>query len=444
MFKKKPLFLTTILMVLNVLTMTLPAQSSYEISFPITSFQLNNGLQVILSEDYSLPIISIIIAYKVGSYHDPAGKTGLAYLMENLMFMGSRNVRRMQHYSAIRRIGGRLGARTELDKTLFYQTVSSNQLATVLWLEADRMKSLAVTSANIEQAKSEIINELNQRKTSDPFWDASILFDQMLYPDHSHAHSIIEQESDLRDIRAADVFAFHSTYYKPNNAVICIVGNINKVKTIEQIRKYFQTIPSGNKIPAEPLPQAEEFTAKTDIITNPLVSTPGFYLGFPGPRPFSREYYPMLLIDYLLLNGKSSRLIKRLLKKDRIVFQIQGGFEKRKSFCTFKIFVTNSNKYTRERSQKTIISEINKIKTSHISTKELDRIKSMYTKDHINRYSDSLRRGIYLTEAFVNGLKLEDLQTELDKIMEVTAERITWAVNKYFTQKRILLDIDIK
>jgi len=425
----------------------LPAHSSRRVEnipLPVTSFQLKNGLQVILSEDYSLPIISIVVAYKVGSFHDPPGKIGIAYLMENLMFMGSRNVRRMQHYSVIRRIGGRLNARTGFDKTLYYQTVSSNQLATVLWLESDRMKSLAVNTANIEQAKSALIEELNQKKTSDPFWDASVLFDHMLYSDNAHAHAIIEQESDIRDISAADVFAFHAAYYKPNNAIICIAGNINKAKTIEQIRKYFQTIPSGKNIPAEALPVQEEFSAKTDVSTNPLASTPGFYLGFPGPRPFSREYYPMVLIDYLLLNGNSSRLIKKLLKKDRIVFQMQGGLEKRKAQCTFKIFVTNSNNYTRERSQKAIFSEINKIKTSHISDKELNRIKNLYAKNHINQYSDSLRRAIFLTEAYIDGLEIEDLQSELDKIMAVTAERITWAINKYFTQNRILLDIDIK
>jgi zinc protease len=125
-------------------------QEKQHLSIPIKQYKLENGLQVILSEDYSLPVVSVAVAYNVGSINEEPGKTGLAYLLENLMFQGSQNVSRMQHMSFIRRTGGDLNATTTEDKTIFQQTVPSHQLALVLWLESDRMNSLEITATNDE------------------------------------------------------------------------------------------------------------------------------------------------------------------------------------------------------------------------------------------------------------------------------------------------------
>ncbi|GAF70119.1 unnamed protein product, partial [marine sediment metagenome] len=157
-------------------------QDKQRLSFPIKQYKLENGLQVILSEDYSLPVVSVAVAYNVGSINEPPGKTGLAYLLENLMFQGSQNVGRMQHISFIRRTGGDLNATTTEDKTIFQQTVPSHQLALVLWLESDRMKSLEITAANVKQAKETLIEEIQQRKATEPYLESFLTFDRLLYP----------------------------------------------------------------------------------------------------------------------------------------------------------------------------------------------------------------------------------------------------------------------
>ncbi len=413
--------------------------------FPVTYFQLENGLNVILSEDYSLPVVSVLVAYKVGSINEQPGKTGLSYLLENLMFQGSRNVGRMQHITFIQRIGGTLSARTDREKTMFSQTVSSNQMAIVLWLEADRMKSLSISYTKVEQAKKAIIEEMKQKKSHNLFQNSSLLFDKLLFSDYIYYHPIIGEESDIRNISLKDVFDFYSTYYRPNNAVICITGNIDKQKTIYLIRKYFQSIPAGKPVPAiNHSSQTHELTSKTESITNPLVSTPGFFLGYRISPPYSRDYYTMSVIEYLLLKGESSRLYQRLAKKERTAHKIEGGIKKIKSQARFTFFVTSTNNYTRNRSKKAVLSELNKLKSNIVSENELTKAKNLLKTAYIKRYSTSLGKAFFLIETFLNNKDMQTSQDELNKYLEVTPTRIIGIANRYFNDKSILVNIEIK
>jgi len=413
--------------------------------FPISYFQLENGLNVILSEDYTLPVVSVIVAYKVGSINEQPGKTGLSYLLENLMFQGSRNVGRMQHISFIQRIGGKLSARTDREKTMFFQTVSSNQMATVLWLEADRMKSLSISYTKVEQTKNAIVEEIKQKKSRNLFQSSSLLFDKLLFSDYIYYHPIIGEESDIRNISLKDVFNFHSTYYCPNNAVICITGNIDKQKTIFLIKKYFQSIPAGKPVPEiNHSSQMLELTSKTESITNPLVSTPGFFLGYRISPPYSRDYYTMAVIEYLLLKGESSRLYQRLTKKERTAQKIEGGIRKIKNRAIFSFFVTSTNNYTRNRSKKAILSELNKLKSNIVSENELTKAQNLLKTDYIKRYSTSLGKATFLVETFLNNKNMQTFQDELNKYLEVTPTSIIGIANRYFNEKNILLNIETK
>jgi len=413
--------------------------------FPISYFQLENGLNVILSEDYTLPVVSVIVAYKVGSINEQPGKTGLSYLLENLMFQGSRNVGRMQHISFIQRIGGKLSARTDREKTMFFQTVSSNQMATVLWLEADRMKSLSISYTKVEQTKNAIIEEIRQKKSRNLFQSSSLLFDKLLFSDYIYYHPIIGEESDIRNISLKDVFNFHSTYYCPNNAVICITGNIDKQKTIFLIKKYFQFIPAGKPIPGiNHSSQMLELNGKIESNTLPLVPTPGFFLGYRISPPYSRDYYTMAVIEYLLLKGESSRLYQRLTKKERTAQKIEGGIRKIKNRAIFSFFVTSTNNYTRNRSKKAILSELNKLKSNIVSENELTKAKNLLKTDYIKRYSTSLGKASLLVETFLNNKNMQTFQDELNKYLEVTPTSIIGIANRYFNEKNILLNIETK
>lgn len=417
-------------------------QDSQRLSLPIKQYKLENGLQVILSEDYSLPVVSVAVAYNVGSINEPPGKTGLAYLLENLMFQGSQNVGRMQHISFIRRTGGDLNATTTEDKTIFQQTVPSHQLALVLWLESDRMKSLKITAANVEQAKEALIEEIHQRKATEPYLESFLTFDRLLYPNLAYSHPVIGNEADVRNLTVEDVKDFYSTFYTPNNAVLSIAGDIDKRKTEENIRKYFHTIKKGEDIPLPPSPKPSGKEA-TIIAKEFLAPLPGFHIGYRIASPYSQDFYPLKIIEYILLRGITSRLYKKLIKRTRIARSLSGSIEKRKELATFKIFVSSSNEIMAERSKRVIFSEINKLKSSLVSEKELRKAKNIFKMDYLNQYATSADKAVFLAETFLSKKSLDDLPDELENYLSVDHYILIRIMRRYFTNE-IVFDIKIK
>lgn len=441
MHKNKFFIICSILLLLWI---SANAQEQKELTFPITQYKLKNGLQVILSEDFTLPLVSVAVAYKVGSIHEKDGKSGLAYLMQNLMFQGSDNIGRMQHISFIQRIGGKLNAVTTQGKTIFYQTVPSNQLALVLWLESDRMKTLEINASNVERMKDALIEEIRQRNATDPYLESSLYFDRLLFPDFSHSHPVFGIESDLREITVDDVKNFYSTYYSPNNAVLSITGNVKKRKAIQLINKYFETIPEGKEINPHALVRFPEKKSIVKTYQESLASLPGFYLGYRISAPRPNDYYSLKIIEYILLRGKSSRLYKKLIKQERIAFDLSGGIEERRELSAFKIFIINNNEIMVERSKKAVFSEINKLKFNLISEEELRKSKIRFRMDYINQMATYQDRAVFLAETYLAKNNLDDVPGELKRYLAVTSSEIAGIMNRYFTQENILLDVKIK
>ncbi|NIM90073.1 MAG: peptidase M16 [Candidatus Aminicenantes bacterium] len=424
---------------------SLQAQEQAELPFPVYHFQLRNGLQVILSEDNSLPIVSVVIAYNVGSIHEQQGKTGLAYLMENLMFQGSSNVSRMQHILYINRIGGTLNAATTEEKTIFFQTVPSNQLALVLWLESDRMKFLEIKDSNVERVKDSLVEEIQHRKTADPYLESSFIFDKLFYPSFAHNHPVIGTREDLRGITIEDIKSFYSTFYVPNNAVLCVVGNVKRRRAEELIRKYFESIPKGKDIPSPPPVESDQKKRGSYTHEDSIAPLPGFFLGYRFAPRHPGDFFSLSILNYILLRGKSSRLHKRLYKRERIVFDFNGGIEKRKDFAAFKLFVLCNNEIMVERSLRAILSEINRLKTAHVSDRELTKSKNMFKMDYVSQYATFLERALFLTDIYLTQGTLERLPAELNRYLGVSAIDIIGVINRYFiSDNRIVLNIKIK
>ena len=424
---------------------SLQAQGQAEPPFPVYHFQLRNGLQVILSEDNSLPIVSVVIAYNAGSIHEQPGRTGLAYLMENLMFQGSSNVSRMQHILYINRIGGTLNAATTEEKTIFFQTVPSNQLALVLWLESDRMKYLEIKESNVERVKDSLVEEIQHRKTTDPYLESSFAFDKLIYPNFAYSHPVIGSREDLREITIEDIKSFYSTFYVPNNAVLCVVGNIKRKRAEELIRKYFESIPKGKQIPSLPPLESDQKKPGSYTHEDSIAPLPGFYLGYRVAPRHPGDFYSLSILNYILLRGKSSRLYERLYERERIVYDFNGGIEKRKDFAAFKLFVLCNNEIMVERSLRAILSEINRLKSIHVSEKELTKSKNMFKMDYISQYATFLGRALFLTDTYLTQGTMERLPSELNRYLEVSAIDIIGVINRYFiSDNRILLNIKIK
>ncbi len=304
------------------------------------------------------------------------------------------------------------------------------------------MNSLEITAANVEQAKEALVEEIQHRKATDPYFESFITFDRLLYPNFAYSHPVIGNEADVRDLTVEDVKNFYSSFYTPNNAVLSIVGNIDKTKTEETIRKYFETIRKGKDIPLPPSLKLSEKEA-TMLAKESAAPMPGFHLGYRIASPYSEDFYPLKIIEYVLLQGITSRLHKRLIKRSRIARSLSGGIEKRRELATFKIFVTSSNRITAERSKRVVYSEINKLKSSLVPEDELRKAKNIFKMDYLNQYATSADKAIFLAETFLSKKSLDNLADELDNYLSVNHYNLIRIMRRYFNNE-IVLDIKTK
>ncbi len=421
-----------------------PAQEAVPggLGFQFQDYRLRNGLRVILSEDDRLPLVTVAVAYGAGTVREQPGQEGLAYLLENLMFQGSENVSPLQHIGFIQKVGGELNATTTLDKALFYQTLPSNYLALALWLESDRMKSLDITPAAVERTRADLFNEHQDKLASDPFLESFAQFDLLLFPDFLYGHSLIGTGSEMMSLAEADVLAFHHTYYVPNNAVLCIVGNIDGARTRELISRYFDSIPPGIDIPTPPRPVFRKENDAVARFTGIPAASAGFHMGFRFYPLQAGDVYTLRILECLLLEGETSRLRNRLLRRDLTARYLSGGLEERLSVSALKVFCLNTNADMAERSQKAILSEIDKLRTNPVSQDELNKAKRRFKLDYLSRLSTRLGRALFLVDAAFAGTGLDALGGELDNCLRVSSPALTAFVNKYFIpQNRVVLEV---
>ncbi|MCX6571192.1 MAG: pitrilysin family protein [Candidatus Aminicenantes bacterium] len=424
-----------------------PAQKTAlnTLGFEFQEHRLRNGLRVILSVDSSLPLVTVAVAYGAGTIREQPGQEGLAYLLENLMFQGSENVCPLQHVGFVQRVGGDLNATTTPDRALFYQTLPSNYLALALWLESDRMKSLAITPAAIEKTRADLLNEHQDRLASDPYLESFALFDSLLFPDFPYGHTLIGTGLEMRGFTEADVLTFHRTYYVPDNAVLCIVGNIDIAGTRELVAKYFDSIPPGMNIPAPPRPVFKKENDAVVRIAGIPAAGAGFHMGFRFSPLQAGDMYSLRILEYLLLKGETSRIRNRLLRRDLTARYLSGALEERLSVSALKIFCLNTNAVMAARSQKAILSEIDKLRTNPVSQDELNKAKRRFKVDYLNRLSTRLGRALFLVDAALAGTGLDSLDGELDKYLRVSPPALTALVNKYFIpQNRVVLEIGLQ
>jgi zinc protease len=219
--------------------LVLPAQ----VKVPIEKYKLGNGMRVILSADRAVPVAAVYLIYDIGARAEEKGRTGFAHLFEHMMFQGSENAPKGMHFKAISSAGGLLNGSTHPDYTDYFQTMPANKLPLALWLEADRMRSLAITEGNLSNQKEAVKEERRMRLDNQPYALAIIeKWPELIFRNWQNQHSIIGSFEDLNAATVDDVSKFFKTYYAPNNAVLVIVGDINLPETKKLIETYFGSI----------------------------------------------------------------------------------------------------------------------------------------------------------------------------------------------------------
>jgi predicted Zn-dependent peptidase len=311
-----------------------PAGKSPELRIDFTRETLPNGLNVIYHVDHSTPVAAVLLWYNVGSKMEQPGRTGFAHLFEHMMFQGSKNVPKGQHFGLLEAAGGRGGAdingTTNWDRTNYFEQVPSNQLELALWLESDRMGTLleAMDQAKLDNQREVVKNERRQGIDNQPYGTAFEKLEEAVFPDgHPYHHDVIGSMADLSAASLSDVQNFFKTYYAPNNAVLVIAGDIDVPQAKQMVRKYFGPIPRGPKVPplANMSLPALIGHQQRYVIVDSLAPAPAIYVGYRVPSAKDRRAPVVTLLGDVLSTGRSSRLYDALVRRQQVATNVGGG-----------------------------------------------------------------------------------------------------------------------
>jgi zinc protease len=293
----------------------------------ITSFTLPNGLKVHLVEDHTAQVVAVNVWYDVGSRNERPGRTGFAHLFEHMMFQGSDHVKKAEHFQFVERAGGGANGSTQPDRTDYFETVPSNRLNLALWLEADRMKSLAITQENLDNQREAVKEERRLRVDNQPYSAAFVDSIPLAFDAGScfaYAHSFIGSMADLTAASVEDVREFFATYYAPNNATLVIVGDFEPNATRRLINEYFGAIPRGT--PPPPVTCAAQASTGREVvkrIVDTKATLPAVLTVYRTVPPSHPDFPALDLLTTILGAGESSRLNRTLVRESRVAVGAQ-------------------------------------------------------------------------------------------------------------------------
>ena len=402
--------------------------STASFTVPVVYYKLPNGLRVALSPDHSSPTVAIGVYYRIGFRVEPRDRTGFAHLFEHMMFQGSQNLGKMEMINLVQQNGGTLNGSTRYDFTNYYEIVPANKLETMIWAEADRMRGLAVTEANLKNQQGVVGNEVKVNVLNRPYGGFPWL-DMPQYANSNwyNAHNFY---GDLRDIEAAtlpDVQQFFKTYYAPNNAALAVVGDFEAADARKLIEKYFAAIPSTPqpKEPdlAEPRQEKEKKASKVD----PQAKRPALALAYHMPQRNTPEYYAMGLLDQILLQGDDSLLHEELVQKRGVTGNVEGGINLLGNMYNYNgpmlwtVDLFHDNNVKDEDILSAVDGVIEPLRTKPIDQKSLDRalvkMRSAFY-DEVGQFNGFGRADLLASFALFddNPQRINDIEAQFRKI----------------------------
>ena len=376
---------------LAVAPVTAAAQAVPAIAYE--KYTLPNGLEVILSEDHSVPLVAVNTWYKVGSGDEVAGRTGFAHLFEHIMFMGSENVPVGKFDQWLEAAGGNNNGSTNADRTNYYEWMPANALALALWLDADRMGRLLPTMdlPKLDLQRDVVKNERRQSYDNVPYGRAYETILGALYPaSHPYAHPTIGSMTDLTSASLEDVKNFFRTYYAPNNATIAIVGDFKPDSVKKLVQQYFGGIPRGPAIPPRPQVTLQPVPKDTFLVLEDKVQLPRLYYAWRSVKAFHEDDAALDVAAYVIAGDKNSRLYKRLVYDMQVAQDVSAFNSSQRLDGGFQIVVTPKPGHTPTEMAKLVNEELQRLTNDGITERELARAQNSTRAQFLDRIASDL------------------------------------------------------
>jgi len=376
-------------------TIALPAAALAQAAPAIAheKYTLPNGLEVILAEDHSVPIVAVNTWFKVGSGDEVAGRTGFAHLFEHIMFMGSENVPVGKFDQWLEAAGANNNGSTNADRTNYYEWLPANALPLALWLDADRMGKLLPTMdlPKLDVQRDVVKNERRQSYDNVPYGRAYETILAALYPAaHPYAHSTIGSMTDLSAAALEDVKNFFRTYYAPNNATLSIVGDFQPDSVKKLVQLYFGNIPRGPALPPRPQITSQPVPRDTFLVLEDKVQLPRLYYAWRAVKAFHEDDAALDLMAYVLAGDKNSRLYKRLVYDMQVAQDVSAFNNAQRLDGGFQIVVTPKPGHTPAEMAKIVNEEIQKLIKDGATDRELARAQNTTRAQFLDRLASNL------------------------------------------------------
>ena len=405
-----------------------------------TEYNLKNGLHVILHQDKTAPVVAISVMYHVGSKDEETNRTGFAHFFEHLLFEGSDNIKRGEFMKIVSSNGGQNNANTTQDRTFYYEVFPSNQLATGIWLESERMMHPVINEVGVKTQNEVVKEEKRLRVDNQPYGNFLSEIMKRLFTKHPYNWVPIGSMADL-DAATLDEFkAFNKKYYNPVNSVLVIAGDIDITKTKTLVENYFEAIPSGVVV--------AKTTVKEDPITKETIDTaydnniqiPAVLAAYRVPGETNKDSKALEMASAVLSQGNSSRMFKKMVDDKKNSLQVGSLNYSLEDYGAYITYALPNNDTPLDTLLKDMDDEVVKLQTTLITEAEFTKLQNQFENDFIGKNSKMLGVAENLANGYTFYKNTNNINTELEEIRKITRQDIQEVAKKYLNRnQRVVL-----
>ncbi len=438
-------FFKTILAVLVVflVSLGLGPRAQARVTLPRLNYRdrtLVNGLRVLSVEDHSSPNVAIQVWYKVGSKDDPEGRSGFAHLFEHMLFKGTKNLKDEMMDRLTEDVGGYNNASTYDDFTNYYEVVPSNYLETLLWAEADRMGSLNVDEKNFKSERDVVKEEFRTRILAPPYGQLFYEIEKQSFTVHPYRRPGIGSIEELDSSTLDDVKAFHTTFYRPDNATLVVVGDFDAKQLDAWVDKYFLRVAKPRGVMPRVAVKEPERTAEKRVNQYAAnVPLPAVALTYLAPPVASDDAYPLRVAESILSNGESSRLYQALVYRQQVAQEAFANADLREQPGLFVVGAILASDKKPAEAETALLAELKRIQDTPVTAAELDKAKIQLVANELRERETSNGKAFALARAAVLLGDAARVNTDIESLQAVTAADIQRVMKKYFTEKNRLV-----
>jgi len=393
--------------------------------------KLENGLTVYILEEHKAPVVTVQVWYHVGGRNELSGRTGLAHLLEHMMFKGTTKYGKGEYSRLIAKNGGTENAFTANDETVYFSTLSSGKVALALELEADRMSNLLLDPKEVALERNVVKEERRMRTDDDP---QSLLVESdyaMAFPAHPYGRPVIGWMDDISRLTRDDLAAFYHRYYAPNNATLVVVGNVTPKEIMPVIQRTFGAIPA-RPFTYDPITPEQPQYGERRFILKREAQLPVVFMGYHVPNYSSADADALEVLGTILSSGKSSRLYQDLVYTQRIALSADGGYEPLTiDGDLFYFYAMAQPGHTHEELEAALDKEIERLQNEPVTDRELQKAKNGLLAGYIFGQDSNFFRAMQIGQTVNVGAGVKYIDTYTSRIQAVTKEQVRQAAKRF-------------